>query len=178
MTPRRRRSTFRRHLILTSAAATGVFAALVGASLFVPLVAQLDRPGLDRQIAGGIAEHILYLHRSFWPFVLGTLIASVGSGLLLYDRMTGPLVRFVHAFAQISRGELPSKLILRRVDYLGDEADALNAMIEALGERAAARESGLARCQELLSDLAAAASSNREQAALVGEIQEALKGIR
>jgi methyl-accepting chemotaxis protein len=176
MNPRRRRSTFRRHLILTSVASTAVFAALVGASLFVPLVAQLDRPDLDRQAAGGIAEHILYLHRSFWPFVFGALIASVGSGILLYERMTGPLVRFVHAFAQIARGELPAKLILRRVDYLGDEADALNAMIEALGERARAREAALAHCQELAGDLASAGSP--EQRRLAGELQDALKGIR
>jgi hypothetical protein len=155
-----------------------VFAALVGASLFVPLVAQLDRPDIDRQIAGGIAEHILYLHRSFWPFVFGALVASVGSGLLLYQRMTGPLVRFVHAFAQISRGEVPSKLILRRVDYLVDEADALNAMIEAIGERVASREAGMTRCQDLISELAASAAGHREQVRLVGELQEALKGLR
>jgi hypothetical protein len=176
MTPRRRRSTFRHHLILTSVACTAVFAALVGASLFVPLVVELDRPGLDHQIAGGIAEHILYLHRSFWPFVFGALIASAGSGMLLYERMTGPLVRFVHAFAQISRGELPPKLILRRIDYLGDETDALNAMIEALSVRASAREAALARCQELLSDLSA--PGNGEQARLIGELQEALKAFR
>ena len=178
MTPIRRRSTFRHHLILTSAASTAVFATLVGASLFVPLVAQLDRPDLDRQIAGGIAEHILYLHRSFWPVVLGALIASLASGLLLYQRMTGPLVRFVHAFGQISRGELPSKLILRRVDYLTDEAHALNAMIEALGERATAREAAVARCLDLLDDLAASASGTGEGRRILDELQEALKGIR
>jgi methyl-accepting chemotaxis protein len=178
MSPRRRRSTFRQHLILTSAASTAVFTALVGASLFVPLVAQLERPDLDRQIAGGIAEHVLYLHRNFWPVVFGALIASVASGLLLYQRMTGPLVRFVQAFAQVSRGELPSKLILRRVDYLTDEAGALNAMIEALGERAAAREAALARCRELLDDLAASAFATDERRRAIDELQEALKGIR
>jgi hypothetical protein len=68
------------------------------------------------------------------------------------------------------------KLILRRVDYLGDEADALNAMIEALAVRASAREAALARCHELASDLASAGSP--EQRRLAGELQEALKRVR
>lgn len=178
MNAKRPRATFRQHLVLTSVASTAVFAALVGASLFIPLVAQLDRPDLDRQSAGGIAEHILYLHRNFWPVVLGALIASVASGLLLYQRMTGPLVRFMNAFAQISRGERPSKLTLRRVDYLTDEAHALNAMIEALGERAAAREAGLVRCLELVDDLAASASGTDDRRRILDELRDALKGIR
>jgi methyl-accepting chemotaxis protein len=172
----RRRSTFRQHLVLTGVASTAVFAALVGASLFVPLVVQLDRSDLDRQTAGVIAEHILYLHRSFWPMVLGALLASAASGALLYQRMTGPLVRFTHAFAQISRGELPRKLILRRVDYLSEEAHALNAMIDALGERAAAREAGLARGLELVDDLAA--SGTDDQRRILDDLRDALKGIR
>jgi methyl-accepting chemotaxis protein len=175
---KRRRSTFRRHLVVTSVVTTAVFAALVGASLFIPLVAQIDRPDLDRQAAGGIAEHILYLHRNFWPVVFGALIASAASGLLLYQRMTGPLIRFVSAFAQISRGERPSKLTLRRFDYLTDEADALNAMVEALGERAAAREAGLARCLELVDDFAASESGTDDRRRILDELREALKGIR
>jgi hypothetical protein len=174
----RRRSTFRQHLVLTSVSSTAVFAGLVGASLFVPLVIQLDRSDLDRQTAGTIAEHILYLHRNFWPMVLGALLASAASGVLLYQRMTGPLVRFMHAFAQVSRGVLPSKLILRRLDYLTDEAHALNAMIDALGERAAARQAGLARGLELVDDLAACASRTDDERRILDDLREALKGIR
>lgn len=172
----RRRSTFRTHLILTSVASTGVYAGLIAASLFVPLVAQLDRPGLDTQAAGGIAEQILFLHRNFWPVVLGSLIASIGSALLLYQRMTGPLVRFLHAFRQIARGEVPKPLTLRRIDYLTDEAAVLNEMVEALRVRDGERRAALARCAELLDDLSAT-SSQAEREPIVEALRDALKGV-
>lgn len=176
MSDRRRRSTFRHHLVLTSVVSTLVFATLVGASLFIPLVTQLDRPDLDHQTAGGIAAHMLYLHQSFWPVVLGALLASVASGMLLYQRMTGPLVRFVDAFERISRGELPGPLRLRRMDYLTDEADALNRMIGALRQRALEREEALARCRELLDDLDRPRGDDGERRR-VEELREALKAL-
>lgn len=179
MSDKRRRSTFRHHLVLTSAVSTAAFATLVGASLFIPLVAQLDRPDLDHQTAGGIAEHILYLHRSFWPVVLGSLLASVASGLLLYERMSGPLVRFLGVFRRISRGEIPDKITLRRVDYLVEEAAGLNEMIEALAERATERGASLARCQDLLADLEAFARDHSPQECRVlDQLREALKAVR
>lgn len=134
MQPLRTRNTFRMHLILTSALATLAFGALTGASLFVPLAVQLDRHDLDPALMGGIAQHFLDLHRAFWPVVLGSLIASILSGMLLFQRMAGPLKRFVHIFESIERGELPPPITIRRADYLTAETAALNRMLLALRE--------------------------------------------
>jgi len=174
---KRQRKMFRIHLMLTSAIATGAFALLVGASLFLPLAAQLDRPDLNAGDAGGIAEHFLYLHRSFWPVVAGALIASIVSGMLLYQRMTGPLVRFVEVFRQIARGEVPERLTLRRVDYLGLESEELNGMIEGLAVRAAERESRAERGAELLEELEGQGLDERGRDA-VSELGDVLKALR
>jgi methyl-accepting chemotaxis protein len=177
MTTARDIGTFRLHLVLTSVAATAVFAALVGASLFIPLVTQLDRTELDSQLAGGIAEHILFLHQNFWPVVLGSLLASIASGMLLYSRMVAPLVRFQRTFEAIAKGDLPQPLTLRRVDYLGAEAESLNSMVSALRERTAERVAALAACHELLDDLTAGAGESAELNAILDELRAALKAV-
>jgi predicted ATPase len=52
--------------------------------------------------------------------------------------MVAPLVRFVRVFESVRRGEIPEPLTLRATDYLRHEAEALNAMLAALRERAGA----------------------------------------
>lgn len=144
MHPPRTRNTFRAHLILTCAISTLSFGALVGASVFVPLAVQLDRPDLDPTLMAGIAQHFLDLHRAFWPVVLGALIASILSAMLLFQRMTGPLQRFVHIFESIARGEVPPPITIRRLDYLTAETAALNRMLEVLRESRVRRDSDTA----------------------------------
>ena len=133
----RTHNTFRMHLVLTSAISTLAFAALTAASLFVPLAAQLDRPDLDPVMMGGISQHFLDLHRAFWPVVLGSLLASILSALLLFQRMAGPLKRFVSIFESIARGDVPPPITIRRADYLTEETAALNRMLTALRSRSA-----------------------------------------
>jgi methyl-accepting chemotaxis protein len=177
MTTSRNLGTFRQHLILTSVTSTAVFAGLVGASLFVPLVTQLDRTDLDSQFAGGIAEHILYLHRNFWPVVLGSLLASIASGMVLYYRMTSPLVRFQRIFHEIARGVFPETITLRKTDYLGDTAESLNRMVETLREGAVGRATALAGCQELLDEILTDAVHQGGQRARLEELRDALKSV-
>jgi methyl-accepting chemotaxis protein len=146
--------TFRIHLALTAAIATATFALVIAAAQFAPLMAQIDRNDLDWATRGGMAAYLLELHASYWPVVAVTLAASVVSGLLLFQRMTQPLVRFVRAFELIARGERPRPIVIRRTDYLSDEARALNRMLDALATRSAASDSLLARLDESLEELA------------------------
>ncbi len=141
MHPPRTRNTFRAHLVLTCALSTLSFGALIGASVFVPLAVQLDRADLDPSVMSGIAQHFLDLHRAFWPVVLGALIASILSGMILFQRMTGPLQRFVDIFESIERGDVPPPLTIRRLDYLTAETDALNRMLAVLREARDGRDS-------------------------------------
>lgn len=173
----RTRNTFRVHLILTSAIATSAFGVLVGASLFIPLAVQLDRPDIDPDMAGGIAAHFLYLHASFWPVFAGSLAASVLSAMLLFQRMTGPLVRMRRVFGRVAEGRVPMPITIRSYDYLSDETRALNGMLEALADRDAERAAGAARCEELVDELTSEPLGDRGRA-LVSELREALKVVR
>lgn len=142
--------TFGLHLTLTAACVTGVFALLAAATLFVPLFTRLDESALSPDAKGEIAGYVLHLHRSFWPVVLGSMIASVASGMLLFQRMRAPLVRFVRVYADLAGGRSPEPLTIRGRDYLQEETEALNRMIEAQDARRAALHDELERLGEIL----------------------------
>ena len=73
--------------------------------------------------------------------------------MLLFRRMTAPLVRFVRVYDSVANGEIPQPIRLRRTDYLWSESEALNAMMAALAARAEREASDLFRLDELLIDL-------------------------
>jgi len=173
--PPRSLNTFRLHLILTATIVTAGFAIVVGTVLFVPLFAQLDRPDLDRDAMASLADYLLQLHVSYWPVVVGMIVASIASAMMLFQRMTSPLVRFVRVFEGVGRGEIPNPLQLRNRDYLQPEASALNEMLRALSERANADAQDLFRLDEALLELeldpkaAAAIAGARDAASCVRE---------
>lgn len=177
MSTRRSLSTFRLHLVLTTTGVAVTFALVIAAAIFAPLVSQLDRGDLDRAALAGVADTILRLHTSYWPVVAVILAATVASALLLFRRMTSPLVRFVRVFEALSRGETPTAVRIRRVDYLHREAECLNRMLSALGERATARERACVRIEEALAEIEACALEPKAAAA-VEQGREGLRALR
>jgi len=172
---RRRLTTFQMHLALTAAAVTAGFGLVIALSIFVPLAMQLGREDLDGQTMGGIARYALDLHRTFWPVLLICIGGSITSGLILYRRMTSPLVRFVRAFDALARGADPEPIVIRTSDYLVDEAESLNRMLAALQERAITRERAAADVLRIADDLSALTSSSPDAADLVRELRDAAK---
>lgn len=143
----------RAHLLLTASISTLVFATMMAISVFVPLGAQLNHMDPDDPVALGMAEHFMFLHSALWPLVVWSLIASIGSATFLYQKMRAPLARFMACYDAIAEGEVPEKVTIRTVDYLTAEAEALNAMISALGDRSAAREKAVVRFRGLIDEL-------------------------
>lgn len=179
MAERRGLGSFRHHLILTTGLSTLVFVALVAASVFVPLGRALEHAPPGSAFASSIAAHFLDLHRSFWPVVVGALIASVVSGMLLYYRMVGPLIRFRQIYDAVSAGSVPRPITIRRRDYLTAEAEALNGMLAALGDRQAAQQALRAHCEALVDQLAELDSELGEKGgAIVAELRERIGEIR
>lgn len=178
-TQRSRLGSFRHHLLLTSGLSTLVFVALVAASVFLPLGRALDLAEPASPFAAAIAQHFLDLHRTFWPIAAGALIASIASGLLLYKRMTGPLVRFRNVFRAVGGGGVPAELTIRRSDYLTEETDALNQMLASLRLQASDRVARATRCDVLVDELEGLEPGLGERGReLLGELREALKDIR
>lgn len=176
--PRRRvLSTFRLHLVLTCTVVAGAYALVIAAATFSPLVSQLDRDVLDRSALVGVADTILYLHATYWPVVAGMLFATVASAMVLFQRMTAPLVRFRQAFEAVSGGAVPGDLVIRGTDYLQDEADALNQMLARLREDARSHARGTAQLEEALAELEAGPLDAKAAAALE-QGREGLRALR
>ena len=81
-----------------------------------------------------------YLSAKFFIVIIERLmIASIAIfifafiyQIIITHRFCGPLVNFSHTFQQITRGNLTRKVHLRRKDFLKQEADQVNEMIDAL----------------------------------------------
>ena len=127
--------SFRSHLVWVTTGSTGALLLVLSAAVLIPLFSRFDgATSLDelRSLTG----QILDLHARLWPVVLTSLVSVFLSSWLLYRRMVAPMVRFVRVFESVRKGEIPDPLTLRATDYLRREAEALNAMLAALRERA------------------------------------------
>lgn len=170
---RRTLRTFRNHLWLSAALATLAFAAVIGISLFTPLVAQLGRTGADDPERLGLARHFLFLSKAFWPLVLVSLLASVTAASVLFQRMRAPLARHVRAYASIAAGVVPPQLTIRAWDYLSEETDALNSMIASLRRQQALRVQAAARIEEAIGDLSLRGAPEN----VISELQDVAKRL-
>lgn len=180
MNPRRRTlSTFRIHLLLTTAISAGAFCAIIAAATFAPLMAQLGTGDPRSELVRGVAEQLLRMHQSFWPVSLAAMIATIGCAVLLFERMKAPMVRFLDAYEAISAGRLPAPIVIRQLDYLTHEADALNAMIAKLDERFGELREASESIREVLEELEQLDPRPGEPVMeRVARLQEAEKALR
>jgi methyl-accepting chemotaxis protein len=131
--------SFRAHLLWVTTGSTGALLLVLSAAVLVPLFMRFDAAtSLDE--LRSLTQQILDLHTRLWPVVFTSLVSVLLSSWLLYRRMVAPLVRFVRVFDAVREGRIPEPLTLRAGDYLRRESAALNAMLAALRERAAAQE--------------------------------------
>ena len=117
-------------LLYFTAAAT-IFAA----ALFTPLMLQLTGDTESPQARAAVASEFLTLHTRFWPAILLTFALLAVHSIFTSHRIAGPLYRFRIVFKEIQNGNLVPYAGIRERDLLGNEADALNAMLVSLRER-------------------------------------------
>ena len=177
MKSRRSIETFRLHLMLTTALVVICFACIAAVLTFVPLLAHFDSAELGSNSSAELAAYLIHLHESFWPMIGGAVVASVASAMLVFERMRAPLVGFVSVYRLVAGGKTPGPVRIRRLDYLQDEADELNRMLDALQQRRAAEQRQLARVDETLCELDAC-ELQPKSAAAIAEIRDALALLR
>ena len=81
-----------------------------------------------------------YLHGDIWFFLFTRvpLIALAGVGLAIFStaRTAGPMVKLQRVFEDVTRGDMDSRLALRRGDQAYQELEtAFNEMMVAVNER-------------------------------------------
>lgn len=127
-----RNSSFVTHLLLATLSTSVVFMIVASAITFAPAVVRLEFGGGSLDEIAVLTHEILKIHAAVWPVAVACLIAVTVSSLILFNRMTEPLFRFVKIFESIREGRLPDPIHLGARDYLKREAKALNEMTAEL----------------------------------------------
>jgi methyl-accepting chemotaxis protein len=109
--------------------------AFLAVTLFVPDMIQMQDEKLILEVRTAAAERVLMKHSWVWPTVI-ILICGLGlHSFRAFQRVFGPLYRFQCTFEQIRNGELNFQVKIRAKDYLHQEEETLNDMMEALARK-------------------------------------------
>jgi hypothetical protein len=146
----------------------------------VPLIIQLSTNEPDSEQALNAANHLLYLHKRFWPTLLLVALLIGLDSIRMSHRIAGPLFRFGRVLEEIRQGGLPRPIKLRKDDLLQDECERINEAIRALEiarreeeERGAALRASAANVRELV--LNGNSALTREQTEVLGHLLEQLE---
>ena len=161
-----RLKSLRLHLVLAALVTTVAYLLAVGGVVFLPLIVKLESRTRAITEVERAADQLLYLHAHFWPIVLAAVIAVCASSLFLYHKTTEPLVRFRRAFESVRKGIIPAPIRLRFMDFLSQDAAALNAMLESLQRQLNEISHQHEALSEIIAELqAASAEGKREELA-------------
>lgn len=101
-----------------------------GVILLQPLYDMFMSSDLNIQYAA--AKTFLILAKQLMPAAVCVFALFFFHHLFVTHRICGPMVNFRHTFRKIAQGDLTRKVVLRKKDYLKEESEAINAMIDGL----------------------------------------------
>jgi methyl-accepting chemotaxis protein len=108
---------------------------LLYAVVFVPIAQPLSDPSISWEQQAQIATQFLDLNARVWPWLIVTFLVLLLHSMYFMHRIAGPLYRFSTLFQSIGTGRLHQRARLRKHDYLHEEAQAFNRMLDRLENR-------------------------------------------
>lgn len=142
------------------------------ATLFVPLMMQLESETLSWVEKEEVANQFLALHTKLWPPLLAILVLLSIHLVVFSHRIVGPLVRFRMIFKAIAEGNLTVRSTIRKHDYLQKEADCIQEMVDSLRTKVKGIEERSGEVREGLAELKKAVASGS-----VEDMKRNLKGL-
>ena len=123
------------------------------------------------------AQQLLTLSERVW-FAIPVLMAlCLFHSALVSHRVAGPLFRFKRIFADLAAGDLSMRIQVRRRDYLHNEAEAMNEMVQRLAGRLRQIESSYGEASATLPQLMQAVAGNEEAAVMAGKLGTQLDSL-
>jgi methyl-accepting chemotaxis protein len=107
----------------------------LGVSLFVPDILDMMNEDLSLEVRAAAATKILSYHSKAWPAAIALVCLFGLHSVRILHRLIGPLYRFRLVFEEVRKGDLSSRVRLRKKDYLHKEEDAFNEMLEVFKEK-------------------------------------------
>ena len=129
-------STFQYRLLVVNLLHACVIVLIFAVVVFLPLMVQLRSGGLASAAENEEAAiAFLFLHARLWPALILVLSLLAFHSVIISHRVAGPLYRFQRVWKAVAEGDLSVRARIRKTDYLRNEADLINEMIEALTKR-------------------------------------------
>lgn len=109
-----------------------LFVVVIGVVFFVPLMAELTETGSAFEGTVEVNNQIRYLYTYFWPAVILAMILIFLHSVRASHKVAGPLYRFKCVLEALKEGEISSPIRIRKGDYLQEEAEIINQVLESL----------------------------------------------
>jgi len=103
--------------------------------LFVPDILQMGNQALSLDLRASAADRVLFRHVWVWPSVIILIGLFAFHSFRTFWRVIGPLYRFQTVLAQVGQGDLNYPIKIRKKDYLKQEEETLNLMLQILSEK-------------------------------------------
>jgi methyl-accepting chemotaxis protein len=108
---------------------------LIALFVFVPDILEMGKETSSLETRLAAANRVLFFHARFWPVLLALVVVITLHSFHEIHRIVGPLYRFRVSFDRIRGGDLGFTVRLRKKDYLDQEKESLNGMIQAMREK-------------------------------------------
>lgn len=108
---------------------------LLAAFLFLPDVFSLADEDLSIAQRAAAAERTLFLHARIWPAILSVICILGIHSFRIFLRIFGPLYRLRVVCKEIRKGYLNFRVKFREKDYLKQESEVFNEMMDVLSEK-------------------------------------------
>lgn len=108
---------------------------LLAAFLFLPDVFSLADEDLSIAQRAAAAERTLFLHARIWPAILSVICILGIHSFRIFLRIFGPLYRLRVVCKEIRKGYLNFRVKFREKDYLKQESEVFNEMMDVLAEK-------------------------------------------
>lgn len=102
------------------------------AAAVLPVIGVLDDSAASVGERDWAAIYLIGIARRLAPTLPVLVALCLFHSLLMSHRVAGPVYRFMQVLRGIGRGNLDQRVILRRNDFLKDEADQVNLTITSL----------------------------------------------
>jgi methyl-accepting chemotaxis protein len=109
-----------------------LFVAVIGMVFFVPLMTELIEAESPSARTVQVSDQMRYLYTYFWPTVSLAMILIFLHSVRASHKVVGPLYRFRVVLEALKEGKISSQISIRKGDYLQQEADLINEVLESL----------------------------------------------
>ena len=109
-----------------------LFVVVIGVVFFVPLMGELIDGENSSATTVQVSDQMRYLYTYFWPAVSLAMILIFLHSVRASHKVVGPLYRFRVVLEALKEGKISSQISIRKGDYLQQEADLINEVLESL----------------------------------------------